>query len=75
MTKLEHITLSEFESLARCANLPPQTRLTVTVEDDQAALQIVRHQEALEAMRKLRGSGNGRLVRALLEERARDKTL
>jgi predicted RNase H-like HicB family nuclease len=49
--------------------MPTKTRLTVTFEDDQSALEILKRKRAIEAMQKLRGSGNGNLVNALLKER------
>jgi len=75
MTTLAHITLSEFESLVQKAKLPLETRLTVTVEDDRAALELVKRKKALTAMQKLRGSGTGHLVEILLKERQKDKLL
>lgn len=73
MTTLDHITLSEFESLIQHVKLPSETRLTVMFEDDQAAIELIKRQKALEAMQKLRGSGNGKLVNILLQEREREK--
>ncbi len=75
MTTLSHITLSEFESLTQNAKIPLETRLTVTIEDDRIALEVVKRQKALAAMQKLRGSGTGNLVERLLQERQRDKLL
>lgn len=75
MTTLAHITLSEFESLVQSVKLPSETRLTVTAEDDRAAVEMMKRKKALEAMQKLRGSGNGNLVNVLLQERERDKAL
>lgn len=73
MSTLENITLSEFKNLLNHVNLPPRTRLTVTFEDHQSSLEILKRKRATEAMKKLRGSGNGNLVAALLEEREKDK--
>jgi hypothetical protein len=75
MTTLAHITLSEFQTLLRGVQLPVETRLTITFEDERSAMAIVQRQKALEAMRKLRGSGNGNLLRVLLQDREREKTL
>jgi hypothetical protein len=75
MTTLAHITLSEFQTLLRGTQLPTETRLTVTFEDERSAMAIMQRQKALEAMRKLRGSGNGNLLRVLLQDREREKTL
>lgn len=36
---------------------------------------IAQRNKALEALHKLRGSGNGNLLRVLLEDREREKTL
>ncbi len=73
MQTLENITLSEFQDLLNHVKLPIQTRLTVTFEDDQSAVEILKRKQAIEAMQKLRGSGNGNLVNALLKEREKDK--
>ena len=75
MTKLAHITLSEFEFLAQNAKIPLDTRLTITIEDERVSLEILKRQKALSAMKKLRGSGNGNLVETLLNERQKDKRL
>jgi hypothetical protein len=73
MTTLENITLSEFKALINHVKLPAKTRLSVTFADDQSAIEILKRKKATEAMQKLRGSGNGNLVTALLEEREKDK--
>ena len=75
MTTLAHITVSDFTSLVQKANLPLDARITVTVEDDDAAMKLVQRQKALIAMQKLRNSGTGHLVEALLQERDKDKRL
>jgi hypothetical protein len=72
MTTLENITLSEFKALIKHVKLPEKTRLSVTFADDQP-IEIFKRKKATEAMQKLRGSGNGNLVTALLEEREKDK--
>lgn len=73
MTKLSHITLSEFESLVQGVKLARDTRLTVIFEDDRTAVQLIKRKKALEAMRRLRGSGNGNLLNVLLQEREKDE--
>lgn len=73
MTTLAHITLSEFESLVQDVKLPSETRFTVMFDDDRTTIELMKRKKALEAMRKLRGSGNGNLVNFLLKERKQDK--
>jgi hypothetical protein len=73
MATFAQITLSEFQLLLRGVTLPSETTVIVTFEDEQAAIAIVQRQKALDAMRKLRGSGNGKLVTALLHERERER--
>ena len=73
MTTLTHITLSEFQWLLRGVALPSETKVTVTFEDEQTAVAILRRQKTMDAMRKLRGSGNGKLVTALLHEREQER--
>ena len=70
---LSSITLSELESLLRHLKLPSDTKLTVIFEDKRTGAEVLRRKKALAAMKKLKGSGNGRLVSTLLEERAKDK--
>jgi hypothetical protein len=73
MSTLENITLSEFKAFINRVKLPAKTKLTVTIEDDPSAVEILKRKRAIEAMQKLRGSGNGNLVNALLKEREKDK--
>ncbi len=75
MSTLTHITLSEFQTLLRCVQLPVETRLTVTFEDERSAMAILQRKRALEAMRKLRGSGNGNLLTVLFQDREQEKNL
>ncbi|MEK7275227.1 MAG: hypothetical protein AAB296_01655 [Candidatus Desantisbacteria bacterium] len=71
MSTVAYTTLSELQSL----NLPLQTRLAITFEDTETALEVLKRQNVIEAMKKLKGSGNGNLVTVLLEERKRDKLI
>ena len=72
MSQLEHVTLSELQDLLQSLQLPPETRLTVKFEDGQAVQKALKRQKAVEAMKKLKGSGNGNLVSALLTERTKE---
>lgn len=73
MSTVENITLSEFKDLLTHVKLPEKMRLTVTFEDNQSAAEIRKKRRAFEAIHKLRGSGNGNLVKTLLKERSKDK--
>jgi len=75
MSAIEHVTFSELEDLLRSLQLPPDTRLTVQFEDAQAMQKVLKRKKAIEAMKKLKGSGNGNLVTALLSEREKDTLL
>ncbi len=75
MSTIKHVTFSELKKLLPTLQLPPDSRLTVTIEDKQVAGNALKRQKALSAMRKLKGSGNGRLLAALLKERKRDALL
>jgi len=75
MSTIEHVTLSELKKLLPSLRLPPDARLTVTIEDKQMAEKALKRQKALAAMRKLKGSGNGHLLATLLKERKRDALL
>jgi len=73
MHTLSHINVSEFQSLLRSVAIPSDTKVTVTFEDEPVALAVLRQQKGLEALRKLRGSGNGRLMAALMRERVKER--
>lgn len=73
MKMLSHITVSELQTLSSTANLSPETRLTVIFEDGQVGAQAEKRLKSLAAMIKLKGSGNGNLVNALLQDRAQDQ--
>jgi len=73
MSTLENITVSEFQDLLTHVKMPEKMRLTVTFEDNQTAAEVLKKKRAFEAIHKLRGSGNGNLVKTLLKERAKDK--
>jgi len=75
MSAIEHVTVSELQDLLQSLKLPPETRLTIKFEDGQAAQKALKRQKAIEAMRKLKGSGNGNLVSALLTEREKEALL
>ena len=75
MPTIEHVTLSELQDLLQSLHLPPDTRLTVKFEDAQTIQRAVKTQKAVAAMKKLKGSGNGNLVIALLAEREKDALL
>lgn len=73
MSTVENITLSEFKDLLTHVKLPEKMRLTVIFEDSQSGAEILKKKRAFEAIHKLRGSGNGNLVKTLLKERSKDK--
>jgi hypothetical protein len=75
MATLEHLTFSELEKLIRTLKLPSDTRLTVTFDDEKITQKAMKRQKALDAMSRLKGSGNGKLVATLLSERERDTLL
>ncbi len=70
MSILESVTVSELTDLLHSLQLPPDTRIKIIVEDETAIQTAIRRKKALEAMQKLKGSGNGNLVAALLADRA-----
>lgn len=75
MSTIEHVTFSELQNLVQSLQLPPETRLKVEFEDAQAVQKALKRQRAVEAMKKLKGSGNGNLVNALLTEREKETLL
>jgi len=75
MSAIEHVTVSELQNLLQSLKLPPDTRLTIQFEDGQAVEKILKRQKAIKAMKKLKGSGNGKLVSALLAEREKEALL
>lgn len=72
MATLEQVTLSELQNLLDSLQLPPETRLTVRFENAEAVERALKRQKAVAAMQKLKGSGNGNLVAALLAEREKE---
>ena len=72
MATIENITLSELQEMLGSLNLRPDTRMTVTIEDSEVTEDALKRQKALKAMKRLKGSGNGNLVAALLKEREKD---
>jgi len=75
MSMVEHVTLSELQDFLQSLQLPPDTRLTIQFEDTVTIQKALKRQKAVQAMKKLKGSGNGNLVTALLTERAKDDLL
>ena len=75
MSTIEHVTLSELQDLLQSLHLPPDTRLKVEFEDAQTIQKALKRQTAIAAMKKLKGSGNGNLVTALLAEREKEALL
>ena len=73
MVTLDHITIDELQSLLQKTHLPGESRLTVTFEDEHADIQLLIREKTIAALKSLRGSGNGNLMRTLLEDRAQDK--
>ena len=64
MKQLSHITLSSLGKLP----IAPEAMLTVSIEEEKYVKKFI-----LAAMKKLRGSGNGKLLKTLLTERTKDK--
>jgi len=63
--------LNGIESL----HLHSETHSTISFKDCQKNKKVLKQQKATKAMKKLRGSGNGNLVTALLKEREKDALL
>ena len=72
MSTIEQVTLAELQDLLHSLQLPPDTRLTIKFEDTQVVQKALKRHKAIEAMKKLKGSGNGNLVTALLAEREKE---
>ena len=73
MSTTINITLSELKFYLNHLSLPSETQLRIIFDDDNIAVEILKRKRAIDAMKKLRGSGNGNLVNALLREREKDK--
>ena len=73
MSMIEQVTLAELQELLHSLQLPPDTRLTIKFEDTQAVQRALNRHKAIEAMKKLKGSGNGKLVTALLAAREKEE--
>ena len=66
-----NITLSELQSFLNHLSLPSETRLSIVFDDNDASVEILKRKRAIDAIKKLKGSGNGNLTNALLKERQR----
>ena len=64
--QLEHISLEELNQLP----ISSKTKLSVTIEEAENRRQI-----ALEAMKKLKGSGNGNLINTLYKSREAERRM
>jgi len=73
MSTTINLTLSELQFFLNHLSLPAKTQLRIIVDDDNTALKIQKRNLAIATMKKLRGSGNGNLVNALLRKREKDK--
>jgi hypothetical protein len=67
MSIIEHITISELQTILKDLDLPLNTRVTISFEDTNTALEILRRKKAIDAMTKLKGSGTGNLYCARLK--------
>nr|VFJ68263.1 MAG: hypothetical protein BECKDK2373B_GA0170837_12098 [Candidatus Kentron sp. DK]VFJ69564.1 MAG: hypothetical protein BECKDK2373C_GA0170839_12235 [Candidatus Kentron sp. DK] len=67
-------TLSELQPVLNRLSLPSETKLRITFEENEAGSEIWEREKVIAAIEKLQGSGNGKLLDALLEERARERT-
>jgi hypothetical protein len=72
MSTMINSTISELQFLLNQAQLPSKTRIRIIFEDKNRGAEILKRKRAIEAMRQLRGSGNGNLLDALLTDRKRD---
>jgi len=73
METLKHITLRELDDILHQLDLPGETRVSVTIEENEDAERTVKRIRAKRALQKLRGSGSGSLNKTLLKEREADK--
>ncbi len=73
MTTFERITISEVSQLFKALKLPPTSQLTVIIKDNELVEKELERQQVLTAMQKLKGSGNGKLLDRLFEERTLER--
>ena len=73
MSTIKHVTISELQKQLHSLLLPSDTQLTVIIEEDKRIKRVWNKEKAIKAMKRLKGSGNGQLVSALLRERRKDK--
>ncbi|ETR69967.1 MAG: hypothetical protein OMM_09159 [Candidatus Magnetoglobus multicellularis str. Araruama] len=72
MSTMINSTISELQFLLNQAQLPSKTRIRIIFEDKNRGAEILKRKRTIEAMRQLRGSGNGNLLDVLLTDRKRD---
>lgn len=73
MSTIKHVTISELQKRLHSSHVPSDTQLTVTIDENKKIKRTWNKEKALKAMKRLKGSGNGQLVSALLRERKKDK--
>ncbi len=73
MSTTINITVSELQLFLNHLSLPSETRLSIIFDDNDASVEILKRKRAIDAIKKLKGSGNGNLTNALLKEREKDK--
>ena len=73
MPTMLNSTISELQYLLNQSELSSTTRIRIIVDDDNHVIELLKRKKAIDAMNKLRGSGNGNLLNVLLTEREKDK--
>jgi hypothetical protein len=74
MIILEHLSPSELVEQLHVLQLPTGTRVTVMVEDQKQAVPLSQDKTTvITAMNRLKGSGNGKLMTALLQARQAER--
>jgi len=71
MTQIKNINLSELHKKLDSLHFPSDAQLSVTIEGGKIKHKWNRR-KSMDAMKKLKGSGNGKLLDALIRERQDD---
>ncbi|KPA17075.1 hypothetical protein MHK_002732 [Candidatus Magnetomorum sp. HK-1] len=72
MSTMINSTVSELQFLLNQTALPSKTRIRIIFEDKNKGTEMFKRKRTIEAMKQLRGSGNGNLLNVLLTDRKRD---
>lgn len=73
MSTIENITISELKELIASSDLAPDAIVNLTIMDDKTADQLKAKRQSYNAIQRVRGSGNGKLMDELITYRKKER--